>query len=112
MRFEINIAAIPAEYIYKFKINAIPFTIVTLIIFWCFRMYHSLWQYASIAELYKIVEACVVTEFAHICITAYMGWMLLLYFRCIFNSGNVRKQIYVPHDSYAVTGLQTYIGTD
>ena len=85
MRFEINIAAIPAEYIYKFKINAIPFTIVTLIIFWCFRMYHSLWQYASIAELYKIVEACVVTEFAHICITAYMGWMLPR--SCYFTSG-------------------------
>ncbi|MBO5459338.1 MAG: polysaccharide biosynthesis protein, partial [Lachnospira sp.] len=85
MRFEISIAAIPAEYMYKFKVNVIPFTIVTLIIFWCFRMYHSLWQYASIAELYKIVEACVVTEFAHICITAYMGWMIPR--SCYFTSG-------------------------
>ena len=60
MRFEINIASVPEEYIQKYIVNVIPFTIVTLIIFWCFRMYHSLWQYASIAELYKIVEACVV----------------------------------------------------
>ena len=76
MRFEINIASVPEEYIQKYIVNVIPFTIVTLIIFWCFRMYHSLWQYASIAELYKIVEACVVAELAHLCVTSFMGWML------------------------------------
>ena len=36
-------------------------------------MYHSLWQYASIAELYKIVEACIVSEVAHVCLTTVMG---------------------------------------
>ena len=85
MRFEINIASVPEEYIQKYFVNVIPFTIVTLIIFWCFRMYHSLWQYASIAELYKIVEACVVAELAHLCVTSFMGWMLPR--SCYFTSG-------------------------
>ena len=85
MRFEINIASVPEEYIQKYILNVIPFTIVTLIIFWCFRMYHSLWQYASIAELYKIVEACVVAELAHLCVTSFMGWMLPR--SCYFTSG-------------------------
>ena len=85
MRFEINIASLPEEYIQKYIVNVIPFTIVTLIIFWCFRMYHSLWQYASIAELYKIVEACVVAELAHLCVTSFMGWMLPR--SCYFTSG-------------------------
>ena len=85
MRFEINIASVPEEYIQKYIVNGIPFTIVTLIIFWCFRMYHSLWQYASIAELYKIVEACVVAELAHLCVTSFMGWMLPR--SCYFTSG-------------------------
>lgn len=85
MRFEINIASVPEEYIQKYIVNVIPFTIVTLIIFWCFRMYHSLWQYASIAELYKIVEACVVAELAHLCMTSFMGWMLPR--SCYFTSG-------------------------
>ena len=85
MRFEINIASVPEEYIQKYIVNVIPFTIVTLIIFWCFRMYHSLWQYASIAELYKIVEACVVAEQAHLCVTSFMGWMLPR--SCYFTSG-------------------------
>ena len=85
MRFEINIASVPEEYIQKYIVNVIPFTIVTLIIFWCFRMYHSLWKYASIAELYKIVEACVVAELAHLCVTSFMGWMLPR--SCYFTSG-------------------------
>lgn len=85
MRFEINIASVPEEYIQKYIVNVIPFTVVTLIIFWCFRMYHSLWQYASIAELYKIVEACVVAELAHLCVTSFMGWMLPR--SCYFTSG-------------------------
>lgn len=85
MRFEINIASVPEEYIQKYIVNVIPFTIVTLIIFWCFRMYHSLWQYAGIAELYKIVEACVVAELAHLCVTSFMGWMLPR--SCYFTSG-------------------------
>ena len=85
MRFEINIASVPEEYIQKYIVNVIPFTIVTLIIFWCFRMYHSLWQYASIAELYKIVEACVVAELAHLCVTSFMRWMLPR--SCYFTSG-------------------------
>ena len=85
MRFEINIASVPEEYIQKYIVNVIPFTIVTLIIFWCFRMYHSLWQYASIAELYKIVEACVVAELAHLCVTSFMGWMLPR--SCYFTAG-------------------------
>lgn len=76
MRFDIDVASIPQEYIDKYVQNVIPFTLIALLIFWCFRMYHSLWQYASIAELYKIVEACIVTEVAHLCFTSFMGWML------------------------------------
>ena len=85
MRFDISIGSIPQEYINKYILNVVPFTLITLVIFWCFRMYHSLWQYASIAELYKIVEACIVTELAHLCFTAFMGWMLPR--SCYFTSG-------------------------
>lgn len=87
MRFDVSIAAIPEEYTQKYMANLIPFTLIALIIFWCFRMYHSLWQYASLAELYKIVEACVATEIAHLSFTTLMGWMLprACYFTsCIF----------------------------
>ena len=73
MRFNVDLAAIESQYIQNFKSTCVPFTLITLLIFWCFRMYHSLWQYASIAELYKIVEACIVSEVAHVCLTTVMG---------------------------------------
>lgn len=76
MRFEISVQQIPEEYVAAYKHAMIPYTFITLIIFWLFRMYHSLWQYASIAEVYKIVEACAVTEVVHISLTSFMEWRL------------------------------------
>jgi len=76
MRFEISVSQIPEEYMTAYKQAAVPYTLIALAIFWLFRMYHSLWQYASIAEVYKIVEACVVTEIVHISVTLFMDWRL------------------------------------
>ena len=44
MRFDVNISLIEPQYIDNYKATWILFTIITLIIFWFFRMYHSLWQ--------------------------------------------------------------------
>lgn len=76
MRFDISIAEIPTEYMDAFLINAIPHTIITLMIFWLMGMYHSLWQYASITEVYKIVQASIATEVVHLCFTFILGWRL------------------------------------
>ena len=46
MRFNVDLAAIESQYIQNFKSTCVPFTLITLLIFWCFRMYHSLWQYS------------------------------------------------------------------
>ena len=50
MRFEVTIESIPDEYIYKYEQFMIPFTLITLLVFWFCRIYHSLWEYASITE--------------------------------------------------------------
>lgn len=76
MRYDVSIKAIPAEDMTGFLQAAFPMTLISLVVFWFFRMYHSLWQYASIAELYKIVEACSVAEVIHICYTAFLDIML------------------------------------
>lgn len=76
MRFNISISAIEPQYAHSFLTNIIPYTIVSLVIFWAFKLYHSLWQYASIAEVYKIVEACFVVELAHITFTLLTDTML------------------------------------
>ena len=72
MRFEVTIESIPDEYIYKYEQFMIPFTLITLLVFWFCRIYHSLWEYASITELYKIVEACTISEIIHCCVTMFL----------------------------------------
>ncbi len=84
MRFDVDISSIPEGYFQMYVDAIIPYTLITLLIFWAFRLYHSLWQYASIAEVYKIVEACVVTEVVHLALTTFMDWQLPR--SCYFNS--------------------------
>ena len=84
MRFNVDLAAIEPQYIQNFKSTCVPFTLITLLIFWCFRMYHSLWQYASIAEVYRIAEACIIVEVVHFLSNKIAGNMLPR--SCYFNA--------------------------
>ncbi|SDM37535.1 polysaccharide biosynthesis protein [Lachnospira pectinoschiza] len=76
MRFDVSISKIEPQYVHAFLVNIVPYTIISLVIFWVFKLYHSLWQYASIAEVYKIVEACIVVEAVHIAFTLFTDTML------------------------------------
>ena len=64
--------------------NMLPYTIMSLLIFWLFRLYHSLWQYASIAEVYRIAEACIIVEVVHFLSNKIAGNMLPR--SCYFNA--------------------------
>ena len=76
MRFDVSIANIEPQYTHNYMVNMIPYTLISLLIFWAFKLYHSLWQYASIAEVYKIVEACIVIEVVHVTFTLLTDTML------------------------------------
>lgn len=61
IRFNMYAADIPVEYFTSVRELVIPNTIVTLIVFACFKLYTSLWRYASIKELVNIVGACLIS---------------------------------------------------
>lgn len=61
VRFNMHITEIPAEYYTSVLEVAVVNTIVTVIIFALFRLYTSLWRFASIKELVYIIEACMVS---------------------------------------------------
>jgi FlaA1/EpsC-like NDP-sugar epimerase len=90
MRFDVGIVSIEPQYISNYVENVLPYTIMSLLIFWLFRLYHSLWQYASIAELYKIAEvyriaeACITVEVVHFLSNKIVGNMLPR--SCYFNA--------------------------
>ena len=64
-RFDFNIARVPSRYSEALMNNTGWYTIVAIVIFWVFRLYHSLWKYASIEELTNIIYSCVLLEVIH-----------------------------------------------
>lgn len=84
MRFDVGIVSIEPQYISNYVGNVLPYTIMSLLIFWLFRLYHSLWQYASIAEVYRIAEACITVEVVHFLSNKMVGNMLPR--SCYFNA--------------------------
>ena len=65
LRFDLHFSAIPNYYLAslgKFLLFYAPFC---LLVFWLFRLYRSVWRFASLNELLRIIFATVVTVAVH-----------------------------------------------
>lgn len=51
---------IPTYELARFKNNAIVITIIYLVVFYLFKLYKSLWSYASVGEFLIVIGACVI----------------------------------------------------
>ena len=66
LRFDLHFSEIPAYYLAameKFLLFYAPFC---LLVFWLFRLYRSVWRFASFNELLRIIFATVVTVAVHV----------------------------------------------
>lgn len=61
VRFDLRIGKVELRYSEAIVSYALIHTVLTLIIFFVFRLYHSLWKYASIEEMINVVLACTVS---------------------------------------------------
>lgn len=59
---------VPNEYLNNLTVMLVPMIACGLIIFYYFRLYHSLWQFASISELKNILYATITDSLVNICI--------------------------------------------
>lgn len=59
---------VPNEYLNNLTVMLVPIIACGLIIFYYFRLYHSLWQFASISELKNILYATITDSLVNICI--------------------------------------------
>lgn len=60
LRFDFNYSTIPQQYLDTYFLS-IPFwCVASVIVFYCVRLYHSIWTYVSAAELFQIVKAYVI----------------------------------------------------
>lgn len=65
IRFEFRYSAIEARYLHTLFSYLPIYTICNLIIFWFFRLYKSLWRYASAQEIWYIIFASVTSTVVH-----------------------------------------------
>ena len=57
VRFDMKIEHIPTPYVTAVERMIPAFVVVTLIIFWCMKLYHILWRFANSRELVSILAA-------------------------------------------------------
>ncbi|MBQ9642790.1 MAG: polysaccharide biosynthesis protein [Lachnospiraceae bacterium] len=68
VRYELQIDNIPEHFLVPI-IRSLPLVIaVTLVIFWIFRLYHSLWAFAGETELQNLVIACILSGLSNVVI--------------------------------------------
>ena len=60
LRFEFSISDIPTEYLHGFQSFASIWCIVTVCVLALFNLYHSIWRFASVDELFRIMGAFLV----------------------------------------------------
>ena len=81
LRFDLRYSHIPAEYMDAFVKFAPFYTVFVLIMFYVFRLYNSLWRFASFSELNRIFAATVITTiFQVVGITVCLERMPLSYY--------------------------------
>ena len=65
-RFDCRFSSIPLTYLNDW-IHFLPiYTIICLVVFWIFRLYQSIWRFASFSEMVRVVAACLTTAVLHI----------------------------------------------
>lgn len=76
IRHECVFSEIPKEYFDSY-VNFIPiYTVLSLVVFFIFRMYHSIWEYVSIRELMRAAIGSIIASVLHcILITVLFGMM-------------------------------------
>lgn len=81
LRFDLRYSAVPSEYLQAFLSFAPFYTVISLVVFFLFRLYNSLWEFASFNELYRILAAWAVTVACHtVGITVFLRRMPISYY--------------------------------
>lgn len=73
-RFELNYRDIPEVYLSSAWNFMIANVVITLIVFYFFKLYHSLWAFAGTAEVQNILAACILSA-----ILDFLGMKLVQY---------------------------------
>ena len=72
VRFDCVYSKIPQQYLNAYARFITAYTVVSIVIFWCLRMYRSVWRYASYGELVRTFAGSVCTSIFHIILISFI----------------------------------------
>lgn len=73
LRFDFHYAAIDQRYLLEYFHSMPIWCVATILVFYIFRLYHSIWSFASVAELWQIIKAYVTLAAALLLYLVVMG---------------------------------------
>ena len=81
LRFDFRYSDIPEYYLNPYMEFMPIYSVVCVIVFYCLRLYKSIWRYASYTELLRVTAATILTGIIHIVgITVLFGRMPFSYY--------------------------------
>ena len=93
-RFEFIVTSIPKEFLVTLIYYLPAFVVVSLFLFFIFRIYSSLWEYAGLEEVFNIIWACLISgvaQFGVVLITKGLlprsYYLLVIIYQMIFVAG-------------------------
>lgn len=73
LRFDFKFTEIPISYLIAYYKLIVPYALVSIIIYWFFKMYKSVWRFASYTELKNIVIATTICGILNFIVTRVFG---------------------------------------
>ena len=81
LRCDLKFSMIPPWFLEPWKQFVLFYVIISIAVFWVFRLYKSVWRFASYTELQRVTVANMITALLHIvCITVFFRRMPISYY--------------------------------
>ena len=71
LRFDLNYVVIPHSYLLAYLRFITVYAVGSIVIFWFFKLYRSLWRYVSYSELVRFSAASIFTSLLHLIIITF-----------------------------------------
>ena len=76
IRFDCRFSLIEKEYLEAYKTSILFYAVFCLIVFRVFRLYKSIWRFASYSELLRVISATLITSIIHIVIMTFNAYRM------------------------------------
>lgn len=81
IRFDCRFSRIDIKYLKVYYKTILIYATFCVIVFWCIKLYRSIWRFASYTELMRVILATIITCITHIvCMTVFVARMPISYF--------------------------------